>query len=156
MSLVRELFTLLSNASLPTPVETPMFLRLNDLVSSLHEREALVSKNKLPPTAILDQWQIATISEQAMSLPLEAFYPTVPLKNPYESTARRRWYWAITRVILLRHQRAYPRARTLPRSQPVPNHPISSQWPTLKLDRVTSQGVMRICKAEGLSPSRLS
>ena len=101
---------------------------------------------------------------EALCLPLasEEHYPIVPTRSDRDgqqlpSPARRRWFWAFKRVVLLRRQERYPRTLPFPRislggDAPTPPQP-KTRWPRLRFDPATSARLFAICRQEGISPS---
>ncbi|GAA5981682.1 hypothetical protein JCM11641_004213 [Rhodosporidiobolus odoratus] len=180
--LVNELFTLASSASLPTPPAPTAFRLLDDFLcpsTSLRLQPWQVS------AAILRAWSIGrSDSDDLLSrLPLanEEHYPAIPVPpstslpppttatevpptapqtrpstTSHPSIPRKRWLWAIHRVLLgIRYQR-YPRSLAIPRIA-YPNPPVQAQnrWPQVRFSRETSSRLIALCKQEGISPSML-
>lgn len=107
--------------------------------------------------------------EDGLSLPLasEEHCPLIPTTATFDrerqqlpSPARRRWFWAFKRVVLLRRQERYPRTLPFPRiplgvDAPTPPQP-KTRWPRLRFDPATSAQLFAICRREGISPSASS
>lgn len=127
-------------------------------------REYLASRQK--PTDVF-QWRSSPppLAESPIParLPLasEEHYPIIPISNlPQVSLARRRWFWAFKRVVLLGKQDRYPVTLPFPRLElgtlasdpPQPR----GRWPRLRFERSTSKALFGACKERGVSPSESS
>ncbi|BGP16576.1 hypothetical protein JCM10213v2_004578 [Rhodosporidiobolus nylandii] len=179
--LVNEVFTLASSPSLPTPPSPPAWRTLASFLSG-----SLSPPSPWPvPPAVLAAWQITFSGDALLAhlpLPNEEHYPVIPL--PYSqsqpeatsatelppptsppppspsshlTTPRKRWYWAIHRVLLNLSNQTYPRTLFLPRIA-YPNPPVQSRnrWPQFRLDRDLSSRLIAFSKRNGLSPSSIT
>lgn len=104
------------------------------------------------------------LEEAALRLPLasEDHYPVIPTPagrrgDELPSRARRSWFWAFKRTLLLRRQERYPRTLPFPRiplgaefsAPPQPR----TRWPRLQFDPATSARLFAACREQGVSPS---
>lgn len=178
--LVKELFDLFSATALPTPPVTPSF---NTFTSFLSSTKSLPPTSP-PPVDMMIAWQIVLPFEETLRrLPLasEHHFPAIPVpptdpsrpaqpatssdgksvasseRSQAPSAARRRWLWAMARVILQRRASVFPQTLhliRLPSSDR--NTPITTRWPTLRFDKSTSHQLVGLCKHNSISPSALA
>ncbi|GAA5833902.1 hypothetical protein JCM9279_001656 [Rhodotorula babjevae] len=176
--LVNELFALASSPELPSISSPAPFLSLSSFLDNARELEAWDV-----PADVATAWRLVVPEDELPShLPLanEEHYPPIPLSKPTPavpaqptedppsttclppkapapaSTARRRWLWAISRVLIMERQCRFPRTLYFPRlDAPTPPVQARNRWPQLRFERDTSQRLIRLCKSEGISPSML-
>ncbi|GAA6060002.1 hypothetical protein JCM10212_001160 [Sporobolomyces blumeae] len=177
-NLVNELFAAASSSRFPTPSPIPTFLDFDRfLAGHTHEGTPEV------PAEFSRSWDLVRSREETIaSLPLatEDHLPELPIVGrasaspgqPVEAPsdhdacrspshhpareARRRWIWAITRVLILQRQRRFPHSLHIPRKSltPPPNR-ARTRWDFVRFSKETSASLFRFCKRNGQSPSML-
>ncbi|KAM0752395.1 hypothetical protein T439DRAFT_379461 [Meredithblackwellia eburnea MCA 4105] len=174
-SLMREFFDILSDSSLPTPPTPPPYLTLKTFLST---RDPVLPTWEIPPQ-LLRAWSIIPpvntnfpsilppSSESvylshlpgatASSLGFASSTVTHTHDLSRRELARQRWFWAISRALILVRNERYPRTRMLPRIErqgPFPQ--AHSQWKPMKFDQGTTAKLIALCKEKKISPSMLS
>ncbi|GAA6028411.1 hypothetical protein JCM8097_007018 [Rhodosporidiobolus ruineniae] len=177
--LVNELFSLASSSALPSPASAPSFRTLNGF---LGPHTPLETWDVPPP--VHTAWETTVSGDDLLArLPLsnEEHYPPIPVpatqssppaaptsippsrnSSPptpsisHPSLARRRWFYAIHRVLgKIRFDR-YPTTLHIPRARcPVPPPQAKNRWPQLRFEKETSRRLLAFCKKNGVSPSML-
>ncbi|GAA5865685.1 hypothetical protein JCM1840_003218 [Sporobolomyces johnsonii] len=177
--LVNELFRRISSPDLPTPSTSPQLLTIDAFLA-----ESLESPAWEVPETVTRPWALTTPPDEVLRLlPLatEDHLPCIPLSSsilpsstpqPTEapadtephpsaprappSAARQRWFWAITRTLILHRQRRFPRSLHFPRlAYPSPPVQANTRWPFLRFNKGSSASMIRFCRQNGLSPSML-
>lgn len=162
--ILRELFSALSDPSLPTPTSTLPFVSLDDFLSNIPSPAI----SFVPPS---NTWELLpTISAILDHLPRasEEAYPVLPLPPsplpppPPPSSAlatsprlaRQRWFWAISRSLLVVSNRLHPRSPQLARMEPHPPVQAKTRWPAFSFSKEDTIRLVAFSKSNGLSPSK--
>ncbi|GAA5959294.1 hypothetical protein JCM21900_003918 [Sporobolomyces salmonicolor] len=177
--LVNELFSLVASPDLPTPATSPHLLTVDAFLAGSRDSPAwevpgVVARpwvSMPPPDEVLRRLPLATedhfpniplsssVHSSSTPQPTEAPADTEPhLSAPHAppSAARQRWFWAITRILILLRQRRFPRSLHFPRlAYPSPPVQANTRWPFLRFNKASSASMIRFCKRNSLSPSML-
>ncbi|SCZ88171.1 BZ3500_MvSof-1268-A1-R1_Chr2-1g04236 [Microbotryum saponariae] len=152
---MRDFFELLTSPWPPTPPTSPPYTRCLDEL----DPDSVFLWDVAP--GVLSAWNLtAPEAEQLSQLTLatEDLWPSLPLDSPNSaSVARKRWFWAITRTIMLNRHRRAPEMFAFPRLSfaGVGNELPRTEWLTLKLNVEKSQRIVGVCRRERISPSML-
>lgn len=131
MRILKDLFSLAGDASLPTPAST-----------------STVSEN------VLRRWAQDTLADVVDRLPLssESLFPPVPRRRR-KTRAAERWFWAVERVRMQVRAKSRPRAPQFKRKPPIGDKRAHSYWLPLTIDRVTTSKLVSMSRESRLSPS---
>ncbi|KAK4703467.1 hypothetical protein P7C70_g2755, partial [Phenoliferia sp. Uapishka_3] len=173
IAIVSELCTLLASPSLPTPSTPPPFISIleflanpsgnlivwHDTTHAAMSWEILPLRGdlstSLPPSS--ESIYLPHLSGVNTAPPLSAGDIVLPESITKATLARQRWFWCISRALLIVRNRRTPRTLPFPRiAREGPPVQPNTEWVPMRFSNDHTTSLLGFCKHHKISPSMLS